>query len=92
MSGSPSQSKLGQGHAASMARLGLKELSQILPAFPDSVRTQDDPGLVGNATQREVYEQRNSPVVEGHDLYGRKEAQSPQRSQPDHDLDMGMNM
>ena len=83
---SKSHDKIGQGHAAAVARLGLKELSQILPAFPDSIRTQDDPGLWGNATQREVHEQRNSASIES------REHQGPQQPKHDHDLSMEMGM
>lgn len=32
-------------------RQGTKELAQILPAFPDSVRPVEEPGTLGNPTQ-----------------------------------------
>lgn len=47
--------KIGQGHASAMARLGAKELAQVLPAFPaGSVQPIEEPGLVGNLTPQEV--------------------------------------
>jgi hypothetical protein len=51
-------------HVKAMGRSGLKELAQILPAFPDSVRPVEEPGLAGNPVSHEVYEQRN-PSVSG---------------------------
>jgi hypothetical protein len=38
-------------------RQGAKELSQILPAFPESVRVVEEPGMVGVPTQYEVNNQ-----------------------------------
>jgi hypothetical protein len=32
----------------------LKELAQALQAFPDSIRTVEEPGLVGNLTPQEI--------------------------------------
>jgi len=46
--------KIGAGHLAAMGRAGLKELSQALQAFPDSIRTVEEPGLVGNLTPQEI--------------------------------------
>ncbi len=51
--------KLGEGHVQAMGRAGLKELSQILPAFPDSVKPVEEPGLAGNPVSHEVYQQRH---------------------------------
>jgi hypothetical protein len=51
--------KIGKGHAQAMRRAGLKELAQILPAFPDSVKPVEEPGLFGNPVSHEVYEQRH---------------------------------
>src|SRR5262245_44646138 len=49
--------KIGQGHLGAMARLGLKEIAQVLPAFPgQGVHLSDDPALLGNQTQRGAYE------------------------------------
>jgi hypothetical protein len=46
----PQGPKLGEGAFAAWARMGLKELAQILPAFPDSVRPIEEPGALGNVT------------------------------------------
>jgi hypothetical protein len=46
--------KIGEGHLAGMARMGLKELAQALPAFTDSVRPVEEPGVFGNPTQQMV--------------------------------------
>ena len=46
--------KIGAGHMAAMGRAGLKELAQALQAFPDSVRTVEEPGLYGNLTPQEI--------------------------------------
>ncbi|GAB5440130.1 MAG: hypothetical protein Fues2KO_04790 [Fuerstiella sp.] len=50
--------KWGQTHLEAMGRVGLKELSQILPAFPESVKTVEEPGLAGNALPQEVFKDR----------------------------------
>jgi hypothetical protein len=55
--------KIGEGHAAAMFRAGLKELAQILPAFPDGVRPVEESGLAGNATPQIITEQM------GHDAW-----------------------
>lgn len=50
--------KIGEGHVAAMARLGLKELAQALPAFPDSnIRPIEEPGAFGNPTPQIVTEE-----------------------------------
>lgn len=49
----------GKAELWAFARQGQKELTQILPAFPDSVQPVEEPGLMGNPTQREVYEQQH---------------------------------
>jgi hypothetical protein len=46
--------KIGAGHLAAMGRAGLKELAQALQAFPDGIRTVEEPGLVGNLTPQEI--------------------------------------
>ncbi|HEY2787363.1 MAG TPA: hypothetical protein VGJ05_20575 [Fimbriiglobus sp.] len=38
-------------------RQGAKELSQVLPAFPESVRIVEEPGMMGVPTQYEVNHQ-----------------------------------
>jgi hypothetical protein len=50
--------KIGEGHWEGMLRLGLKELAQALPAFPDStVRPVEEAGVFGNATPQIVTDQ-----------------------------------
>jgi len=46
--------KFGTGHLEAFIRQGHKELTQVLPAFPDSVRPVEEPGLVGNPTPQIV--------------------------------------
>jgi hypothetical protein len=62
------QQKIGAGHLKAMARAGLKELSQVLPAFPEGVRPVEEPGLVGNLTPQEVLsdKQRFESVLDGY--------------------------
>lgn len=48
---------LGAGHLAAMGRLGLDELAQLLPAFPDGIRPVDEPGLFGSVTPAIATEQ-----------------------------------
>lgn len=56
------KAKIGEGHAYASGRQGLKELAQILPAFPESVQPVEEPGLVGNPVSREVYEQKHETL------------------------------
>ena len=56
--------KAGATHVAAMGRVGLKELTQILPAFPESVKPVEELGLFGNALPQEVYKARHD--VEPH--------------------------
>lgn len=66
------QQKIGAGHLKAMARAGLKEISQVLPAFPDGVRPVEEPGLTGNLTPQEVLsdKQRLDNVLEGYAARG----------------------
>ena len=57
-------SKSGATHVPAVIRAGLKELAQILPAFPDSVKPVEELGLFGNALPQEVYKARHD--VEPH--------------------------
>ncbi len=72
--------RIGDGHAAAMGRLGLKELAQALPAFPEStIRPVEEPGLYGNPTQIMVTDEmgyRQPP--EGHADH-RTNEQKPER-------------
>jgi hypothetical protein len=54
--------KIGDGHVQAMGRAGLKELSQILPAFPQSVKPVEELGLAGNPVSHEVYQQRHQSL------------------------------
>ncbi len=51
--------KYGQGALPAILRVGLKELAQIVPAFPDSVKPIEEPGLPGNLTPQEVVQQKH---------------------------------
>jgi hypothetical protein len=51
--------KIGQGALQALGRVGLKELAQILPAFPDSVKPIEEPGLPLNLTPQEVVHQKH---------------------------------
>lgn len=50
--------KWGAGHAKAWFRQGPKEIAQVLPAFPDSVRVVEEPGLAGNPTPQEVVKEK----------------------------------
>ncbi len=54
----PQNEKIGQGALQALGRVGFKELAQILPAFPESVKTVEEPGLPGNLTPQEVVHQK----------------------------------
>lgn len=56
--------KIGATHGQAMIRSGLKELTQILPAFPDSIKPIEEPGLSGNALPQEVFRDRHGPDLE----------------------------
>ena len=50
----------GWAELAAAGRQGLKEVGQMLPAFPESnVRPVEEPGTFGNPVAREVYDQRH---------------------------------
>ena len=55
----PQSEKIGQGVLQAALRLGPKELAQILPAFPDSVKPIEEPGALGNLTPQEVVHQKH---------------------------------
>jgi hypothetical protein len=57
--------KWGAGHAKAWFRQGNKEIAQALPAFPDSIRVVEEPGLAGNPTPQEVVKEKgNDPYQE----------------------------
>jgi len=52
--------KIGAGHLQAWLRAGAKELTQALPALPDSnIRPVEEPGLVGNLTPQEIVHGKN---------------------------------
>ena len=59
-----SKPKIGQGHASAMGRMGGKELSAILPAFPDSVQPIDEYGAFGTQLPSEIAKGREGPRME----------------------------
>ncbi|APZ94551.1 hypothetical protein [Fuerstiella marisgermanici] len=60
----PAGPKIGQGHAAAMMRLGGKELSNVLPAFPESIQPVEEYGLFGTQLPSEIAEARKGPEME----------------------------
>lgn len=66
--------KIGAGHAKAWARAGLKEISQVLHAFPThGVQPVEEPGLAGNLTPMEVAQDKGAyeSVLEGYTSQGR---------------------
>src|SRR5260370_23742740 len=55
-----SERKIGDGHAAAMARLGLKALRNAFNPSPQSV-ADSEIGLYGTQTQGEIAEARGGP-------------------------------
>jgi len=55
-----SERKIGEGHAAAMLRLGLKELRNAFNPSPQSV-ADTEIGLFGTLTQGEIAEARGGP-------------------------------
>lgn len=72
--------KIGEGHAAGMARQGLKELAQALPAFPDSVRPVEEPGVFGNPTQQIVTQEMGGSYQDMLNSYAAQNAQEQDRN------------
>lgn len=70
-------------------RQGAKELAQILPAFPESVRPVEEPGTLGNPTPQEITNERKASIDSSHEqllnFYGKSNAHSADR-----DRDLGM--
>jgi hypothetical protein len=52
-------SKIGAGHVKAMLRSGFKEVSRILPAFPQSIQPIEEPGLFGNPVPQEIFDEKN---------------------------------
>lgn len=58
---SDKKQKIGAGHAKAMARAGLKEISQILPAFPaHGIQPVEEPGIAGNLTPQEIVQDKGA--------------------------------
>jgi len=51
-------------------RQGLKEVGQVLPAFPDSIRPVEELGTLGNPTQLEVNMEKGVQPSYGRSSYG----------------------
>lgn len=77
--------KIGEGHVAGMFRQGLKELAQALPAFPDSIRPVEEPGVAGNPTPHIVTKQMGAGSYQ--DRLNSYIAQSPQQQEPDRGME-----
>jgi hypothetical protein len=59
-----SQPKIGAGHLAAWMRAGGKEAAQTLVAFPShAIQPVEEPGLVGNATQLEVNQEKGNSAM-----------------------------
>ena len=85
MADQPKQ-KIGSGHVAAMGRSGLKELSQALPAFPDSnIRPVEEPGIAGNLTPSEIVQGKAeySQMLDGYSnratVHGQAQSQGYER-------------
>lgn len=78
--------KIGEGHLTGMARQGLKELAQALPAFPDSVRPVEEPGVFGNPTPQIVTDQMGVERGSYQEMLNSYAAQNP----PQQEQDRGM--
>ncbi len=67
-------------------RQGSKELAQALPAFPDSIRPIEEPGMMGNPTPQQVTEQsRNESDFQK--LLDRYDSRSHDRDDRDQGMD-----
>lgn len=63
MSDEMESAPLGAGHMAAMGRMGLKELSQALPAFPSAgIQPVEEVGAVANPTPQEVMQGKESGI------------------------------
>lgn len=67
-------------------RQGGKELAQVLPAFPDSVRPVEEPGTMGNPTPQMITEEQGTlkSYNEMLDLYGSRGS----TDEPDRGIEM----
>ena len=49
--------KIGEGALAAMGRMGHDEITHVLPAFPDSIQPQEEPGALGTVTPQMATDQ-----------------------------------
>jgi hypothetical protein len=68
------------------ARQGSKELAQVLPAFPDSVRPVEEPGAMGNPTQQMVTEQSKGDQ-DFNDLLARYDSRANEKNEQERGID-----
>ncbi len=79
---------IGQGSLQAWMRAGFKELAQALPAFPDSIRPVEEPGLVGNLTSQEVYGQKTEmQVTKGPEIEVQGPPTPPAEKQPEVEME-----
>ena len=76
--------KISEGHLAGMARQGLKELTQALPAFPEGIRPVEEPGVFGNPTQQIVTQEMGGDYQSKLDNYI---AQTPPQQEQDRGIE-----
>ena len=74
--------KIGAGHLAAWFRAGFKEVAQALPAFPQSIRPVEEPGLAGNPTPQEVMNDKG--VQQGYDEWLNQRAAEAARQPEGH--------
>lgn len=72
--------KIGEGHLAGMARLGLKELAQALQAFPDSIKPVEEAGVFGNVTPQIATDQMGYDNVPDWSHRGKFQSQDEERT------------
>lgn len=72
-----SSPKIGEGALAAFGRQGLKELAQVLPAFPDSVRPVEEPGMFGNPTPQIVTQEMGAGFRDMLQSYSGPEVEPP---------------
>lgn len=67
-------------------RQGAKELAQFLPAFPDSARTIEEPGTLGNPTPQMITEQIGT--LEGYNqMLDTYSGQHVEQNEPDQEME-----
>ncbi|HWB11269.1 MAG TPA: hypothetical protein VG826_18715 [Pirellulales bacterium] len=79
--------KIGEGALAAMGRMGLDELAQALPAFPESIHPQEEPGAPGTATQAIVTDQMG--FERGHHDEHLPPLEPMEPSMPEPEIEMG---